>query len=414
MRRRDVITSVTASVLAGFTAWPAQAQRQKNSNLVGYLRTNWSRDPFSYGSYSHLARGAWQRHHRHLAAPIANTLYFAGEAVHPDRNSSVHAALESGRQVAAKLLNHNHQRIGIIGAGIAGISAAHILDASGREVEIIEARNRIGGRINTDRSLGFAADLGASWLHGADGNPLTDEINQAGMRRVVSLQESVAVRRNGTLLEQNDLPDWFEDISIYNNHAGTGVGTINTWGYLFESDYSGDEYLFPDGYDQIFPNFAGNYAVSLQEIVSEINYNEEGVTVVSSRGRSAFDAVIVTVPLGVLKSGDIEFTPALPDRHQNAISTLGFGTLDKVYLQFEDVFWDRDAQFLITPFNNLPPGQFNSWVNLYPISGIPVVQAFNGGPTAIELSSISDKVVVQKALNTILSAYGLNAYGLNS
>ncbi len=407
VKRRTVIGGAASSAFAGFSAWPALSQSQNYPQPVGYLRTNWSRDPYSFGSYSHLARGAWSKHHRHLGTPVSDRVFFAGEAVNPDRNSSVHAALESGRQVAAKLLDHTHRKIGIIGAGIAGLVAAQLLSEAGRDVEVLEARNRIGGRIHTDRKLGFSADLGASWLHGSDGNPLVPEIERAGMHRAISLEDSLAIRRDGALLNADELPDWFEEIALFNNHAGTGAGSLNTWGYLLRSDYSGDEYLFPDGYDQVLQNYEGDYVTSLKEVVTNIDYSGTEVRVASTRGNSAFDAVVVTVPLGVLKSDHIQFTPALPTRHQTAISKLGFGTLDKIYLQFEDDFWDRDAHFLVTPFNDLPPGYFNTWVNLYPIAKIPVLVAFNGGPVALELSSETDEAVVEKALHTLLKAYGI-------
>ena len=205
MERRDLMAGSAAAVLAGLTPWTSRAQSAGPPNLLGYLRTNWSRDPFSYGTYSHLAQGSGRRHHRQLAQPITEKVYFAGEASNPERNSSVHAALESGRLVAASLLGNAAQKIGIIGAGIAGLSAAHALDAAGRDVEVIEARDRIGGRVNTDTSLGFAADLGASWLHGSEGNPLTELIDQLGMRRAIS-DESWIVRANGRSLNDDEIP----------------------------------------------------------------------------------------------------------------------------------------------------------------------------------------------------------------
>tara|TARA_B110000090_G_scaffold107769_1_gene120794 strand:- start:123 stop:1157 length:1035 start_codon:yes stop_codon:yes gene_type:complete len=342
-----------------------------------------------------------------MAQPIADKLYFAGEAANPNRNSSVHAALETGQTVAAQLLDQSHQHIGIIGAGIAGLTAAHLLSASGRDVEVIEARNRPGGRINTDRSLGVAADLGASWLHWADCNPLVAEIDKAEMRRVVSLEDSFAVLHNGAHIKIREAPDWFEDVLLYNNNAATGTGTLNFWAYILNSEYSGEEFLFPDGFDQILGNYAGNYSVSLRNVVTAIDYNGDGVSVISTTGRSQFDSVIVTVPLGVLKASSIQFTPALPDSHQNAIAKLGFGTLDKVYLQFDDVFWDRDTHSLATPFTGLSPGHFNAWLNLYPVVKKPILVCFNGGPAALELASQPDKVIVGMARSTILNAYGL-------
>ena len=147
MDRRELVTLSAATVLSGLIPWTSNAQQLDQPNLLGYLRTNWSRDPFSYGTYSHLARGSSRKHHRQLCKPIAEKVYLAGEASNPDRNSSVHAALESGRLVAATIMESSSQRIGIIGAGIAGLSAAQLLHNAGRDVEVIEARDRIGGAL---------------------------------------------------------------------------------------------------------------------------------------------------------------------------------------------------------------------------------------------------------------------------
>jgi len=60
----------------------------------------------------------------------------------------------------------------IIGAGISGLAAARELQSNGFKVTVLEGRNRIGGRINTDRTLGLPVDLGASWIHGINNNPI--------------------------------------------------------------------------------------------------------------------------------------------------------------------------------------------------------------------------------------------------
>jgi len=61
----------------------------------------------------------------------------------------------------------------VIGAGIAGLAAARDLSIDGYDVLVLEARNRIGGRIWTSRDLGVPADLGASWIHGFEDNPIS-------------------------------------------------------------------------------------------------------------------------------------------------------------------------------------------------------------------------------------------------
>ena len=120
---------------------------------------------------------------------------------------------------------------------------------------------------------------------------------------------------------------------------------------------------------------------------------------------AVFDAVILTVPLGVLKQGSITFSPQLPARKLQAIKRLGMGTLDKVYLQYSDVFWDNDVTWIATPENGLPQGQFNQWLNLYRYTGQPVIMAFNGAQPARDLAYLSDREIVQRAHETLMSAY---------
>ena len=126
----------------------------------------------------------------------------------------------------------------------------------------------------------------------------------------------------------------------------------------------------------------------------------------ASKGRTAsLDAVIITVPLGVLKAGTIKFSPALPDWKTAAINRLGMGTLDKLYLRYNEVFWDKDVTWIATPENGLPQGQFNQWLNLYRYTGQPVIMAFNGAQPARDLARLSDAELVKRARRTLDMAY---------
>lgn len=143
----------------------------------------------------------------------------------------------------------------------------------------------------------------------------------------------------------------------------------------------------------------------LSHIVEEIAYTETDVMLRIANGEEArFDAVIITLPLGVLKSGKVRFTPALPEDKQTAINRLGMGTLDKVYLLFDTPFWD-DQTWITILENRLPQGQFNEWLNLHRYLGEPVIMAFNGGSAALELSGLNDEEIVQRALQTLNIAY---------
>jgi polyamine oxidase len=72
----------------------------------------------------------------------------------------------------------------VVGAGMAGLAAARQLTDAGVDVTVLEARDRIGGRMWTDSSLGMPIDLGAAWIHGTKGNPLVALANQAAAATV--------------------------------------------------------------------------------------------------------------------------------------------------------------------------------------------------------------------------------------
>ena len=81
----------------------------------------------------------------------------------------------------------------VLGAGIAGLTAARQLAADGLTVTVLEGRDRIGGRIHTDTSLGCAVDLGASWIHGVRGNPVAELTQQWQIKTVKSDSDKVAL-----------------------------------------------------------------------------------------------------------------------------------------------------------------------------------------------------------------------------
>src|SRR6478609_10165678 len=70
----------------------------------------------------------------------------------------------------------------VVGAGISGLTAARLLAKAGRSVVVLEARDRVGGRVHTDRSDGLVTDLGASWIHGITDSPVAAAAQAFGMR----------------------------------------------------------------------------------------------------------------------------------------------------------------------------------------------------------------------------------------
>ena len=97
----------------------------------------------------------------------------------PDQASSSTSAASS---TSAPASNERNADVLVIGAGIAGLRAAEVLVANGRRVIVLEARDRLGGRIYTDRSWGVPVELGASWIHGVENNPIAALAAAKGIR----------------------------------------------------------------------------------------------------------------------------------------------------------------------------------------------------------------------------------------
>lgn len=280
-------------------------------------------------------------------------------------------------------------RVIVVGAGIAGLAAAQRLRAAGQRVLVLEARARSGGRIFTSQAWrGPATDLGASWIHGAGpANPLAQLARRIGARtlstdmensqaydglggelRAAEQRRLAALRgRIGELLAERELEA--RDVSLqalvyealsYTERPAPDQRLIDfLLNSEFEHEYGaassqlsarwvdagsadeGEELLFTDGYKVLIDHLSTGLDIRLQHEVQEIDYQgAAGVTVRTQHGSFSAPQLIVTLPLGVLKTGKVRFTPALPSRKQIAIEHLGVGVLNKCCLLFERAFWD--------------------------------------------------------------------------
>jgi monoamine oxidase len=127
--------------------------------------------------------------------------------------------------------------------------------------------------------------------------------------------------------------------------------------------------------------------------------------VLVSAGNTSFsaDAVLITVPLGVLKSDSIQFNPPLDSEKQSAIDRLGMGLLNKVYLKFDDVFWDADVD--IIGYIGPKRGYFAEWINFYKYTGEPILLGFNASSVADELETLSDSEFIDEAMSALRNMY---------
>ncbi|MEO6201245.1 MAG: FAD-dependent oxidoreductase, partial [Cryobacterium sp.] len=146
-------------------------------------RSAWSKDPFARGSFSFSAVGSTPQDRTTLATPVGDRVFFAGEATSADMPGTVAGARASGGRAAAEVMAvaAPGERITIIGAGIADITAARLVKDAGFDVVVIEARGRVGGRISTvtDSTWPFPIELGPAFIDGSAESPSVPAPNRS-------------------------------------------------------------------------------------------------------------------------------------------------------------------------------------------------------------------------------------------
>lgn len=294
----------------------------------------------------------------------------------------------------------NDKSVIIIGAGISGLIAAKKLKENGFNVIVLEAQDKVGGRLRTDRTLGVGFDEGASWIHGINGNPITSLAEQAGMNTFETLDESRKSYDIGGVLRDSAVYDSAEDelYSILNSMMNNGntsqsfetifanlqptkindrlwkfllstyvtfdTGDLNNLSSLLYNEgeeFDGAEKIATNGYDTI-PNFLANgINIQLNQRVSKIDYSNPTVKITHNGISTEADYVLVTVPLGVLKANAIQFVPSLPSAKQIAIQKIGMNCVNKFLLTWDTAFWD-DVQYI--SYTPEIKDKFNYFVNV--------------------------------------------------
>jgi polyamine oxidase len=324
------------------------------------------------------------------------------------------------------------ERVVVIGAGIAGLTVANALTRGGIECVVVEARDRIGGRLHTVSLAGSPVDLGGSWIHTPVGNPMRAFADQAGVRcrsanplpelagfdcdegrrlSAAEVGESLSMQLEGFPQAKGRLlaglgPDASAADGIEAFVAGAGLAPSPArrarqalralvegesadlaerqslrwmWNEMeYEGHYFGD--VPEGGYRRLVEAMAAGVDLRLGVEVAEIACSAGGVRVRSADGTSEDGShVVVTVPLGVLKRGAPQFRPALPSDRLAAIERLGFGRYEKVALRFDEPFW-RTAGLphaMIFPRDSSAPAVWAIGLDAFGAGPVLVFQIFH-------------------------------------
>ena len=356
------------------------------------------------------------------------------------------------------------ERVIVVGAGMAGLVAARLLHDSGFAVTVLEARDRLGGRTWTDDSLGAPLDLGGSWVHGVDGNPLTLWCERLGIALVESDGErklidprATAPTREGQrrrairgrlafraamawagwrsramtlawgprsisvkqavdpLLRASWLPEvdrlvvgTFVEMSEGVQGAPYDAIAAEEW---FPTEGLERNAQPRGGFRQLVEDAARPLAIRRASPVQRLLWNETGVAAVLASGeRLEADRAVIAVPLGLLRAGLPTIDPAPPPRQVEALGRLGYGAgvLGKLYLRFPRQFWPATPKW----FGRLPDapdrrGTFNTWVSHVEETGQPILLSFSNGATAARLDrNGSDADVLEVAMASLRRMFG--------
>lgn len=353
-------------------------------------------------------------------------MFFAGEATSTDAPATTRGALESGRRAAREIRRTARagERIIVVGAGFAGLGCAHALERFGFEVQVVEARDRVGGRVWTRRIAGVPVELGASWIHGAARNPVEALRRRSGGRGYEVDYDSVLGRDEAAMAELADHLEALDDVEDPDITAVSALlpdplppGLRYAASVAYAQEYGceaselavaadqgwvgtgrGEDLLLLDGYDRLIAHLQGGRVVHTSTVVTRVSHSGTGVRLaLADGGHLGADRVVITVPIGVLKASTITFTPPLPAAKREAIEAMGAGLLDKLWLELPSVFWNPEAEFIEWPDPDAP-GLWSIWLNGYAIFGHPLLLGFNGGQHARALARARDHEVVGSAV----------------
>jgi monoamine oxidase len=352
------------------------------------------------------------------AVPMTRRTLFAGSA----------AVLASGAARAAPY------DVAIVGAGAAGLAAAKRLGAQGRRVIVLEARDRIGGRVHTDTRLGVPFEAGAHYIHWSERNPWTRVASDLGFPAAeedggfgltitangTPVPEEERIRRRRAfgrvqgLISAGAREDAsFAQVAVAEGPdvaaAMAGLARLNLGEepeHVSCADYdqlwSGGDLVPEGGYGTLVQRFGAEIPVRLGTPVTRVDWSGPGVVLETAVGSVAARAALVTVPVGVIQAESIRFVPSLPAENLAGFDGLRMGAYTKIALRV-----DRAKLGGVALGDTIDLGSGRELISFEPFpSGRDLVLAYLGGDFARELCRAGEREAVEHATARLAAIAG--------
>ena len=323
--------------------------------------------------------------------------------------------------------------IAIIGAGAAGLGAAHALQNSDLSVIVLEARDRVGGRAHTiEAAPGILFDLGCGWLHSANKNSFVDVARQLNFEidktrppwREQSFDKGFPLPERQDFIaaldafyeraEQAALDGGDDTASHYlepGNRWNPMIHAISTYVNGCELDQvsirdmaayedTGINWRVRQGYGALLAAWAAPCPLALNTEVTLIDHSGTRLRIETSRGALSADKVIVTAPTSLIADEAIRFHPALPAKVE-AARGLPLGVDDKVMLALDD----PDS---LPKDGNLRGATMRTAMASFHLRpfGQPCIEGFFGGRLARELEDAGEGAFGAESIEQIVKLLG--------
>lgn len=331
--------------------------------------------------------------------------------------------------------------VAIIGAGVAGLAAARTLMAAGKSVQVIEARERIGGSAFTDSTtFGFPFDHGAQWIEAGKINPAMAIVREAGAKAILDRSEQ-ALYVAGKELSKEDY-ERFEKIAraatrkiaeALKKQPDVAVGPLLVpqdpleqlayamVGPLEQGVENGDlsardftrqpeaepQYAIAEGMGAMIARWGAKVPVKFGARVVRVDSTGAQITIETTAGQMRARAAIVTLPTGVLATGKIGFAPQLSATRREAIAQLPMASFNKVAILFARQVIDAPVGRNVTGLT----GKGHAFDAIVRPAGREAALVFVGGAQARALEEEGGRAGVTFAVSALAEIYGNDLRG---